>query len=178
MKIISCNYSGNIPGVGRGPIENRPVSDAVYKQLTAMGFPITIKTSKATPSIKKVVRVMNVQTIEEKRAEKISATVEKAPIAKERVVPTQVEEIKEVTPVEEAVQTVVEEKVETVDQVEAEVQAEVEAKTEQKVYTSEELNAMSITELDALVPAEVTRPSRYGKPWLIKQYLAYVSAVG
>jgi hypothetical protein len=178
MKIISCNYTGNIPGVGRGPVTNVKISDGLYNQLRNMGFALRITTNKVDPIVN-VTKSMHVPSLEEKRAatladtSKAQATPSKpAPVKKEAPKveePVKVEEKKEEVKVEE-VKEVVESPVAEV----AETPVEAAPETEKKQLTKEDLENLSEEELEALIPENVKRPVRYGKKWLLKTAVNYI----
>jgi putative cell wall-binding protein len=154
MKVVSTNYTGVIPGIGKGPFTNKCISDQLFNTVRNLGYPVTITSVKAKP---KVV-VQNVsQKVEKKPITKVEEsikTAEKIATETAKQVDAQLE-----TPKEEP-------KVETVETIET--------VTEAKGLTKEELEAKTVEELDSYLSAlkEVKRPIRYGKPWLIKQILA------
>lgn len=173
MKIISCNYTGNIPGVGRGPVTNVKISDGLYNQLRNMGFALRITTNKVDPIVN-VTKSMHVPSLEEKRAatladtSKAQATPSKpAPVKKEA---PKVEESAKVEEKKEEVKEVVESPVAEV----AETPVEAAPEAEKKQLTKEDLENLSEEELEALIPENVKRPVRYGKKWLLKTAANYI----
>jgi putative cell wall-binding protein len=154
MKVVSTNYTGVIPGIGKGPFTNKCISDQLFNTVRNLGYPVTITSVKAKP---KVV-VQNVsQKVEKKPITKVEESIKTAEkIATETAKPAnaQLETPKE-EPKVDAVETI-----ETV--------------TEAKGLTKEELEAKTVEELDSYLSSlkEVKRPIRYGKPWLVKQILA------
>jgi len=185
MKIVSCNYTGNIPGIGRGPVTNVTISDAVYNQLRNMGFALRISPSKVDPIVS-VTKSMHVPSLEEKRAatladssktqqpaakptpvKKAAPKVEEAPV-EEKKEEVKVEEIKEASVQEPVVEEA------PVMEVTTEAPAEPAPETEQKKLTVDDLEAMTVEELEALIPSDVKRPIRYGKKWLVKTAVNYI----
>jgi hypothetical protein len=161
MQIISCNYTGNIPGVGRGPVVNVKVSDAVYKQLVNLGFnlKLTVKKSAEQPKVA-LTKALHVPSLEEKRAATLAA-------AKETAAPTPVKEAKE-APKEVVEETKAPEVVE-----EPKVEETV-ATAAPKVFTKDNIDEATDEELEAIIPADVKRPVRYGRKWLLKTAVNYV----
>ena len=163
MKIVSTNYTGVIPGIGKGPFTNKQISDQLYNSIRNLGYPVTITSVKAKP---KVV-VQNVsQKVEKKPVTKVDEAVKTA----EKIA---TETAKPVESVEE--KPVVQEEVEAAPVTEPKTEAPAEAtleNTEVVPYTKEYLEGLEVEELDKILSADVKRPIRYGKPWLIKQILA------
>ena len=172
MKIISCNYTGNIPGIGRGPVTNVKISDSLYNQLRNMGYNLRITVAKATPVVQ-VTKAMHVPSLEEKRAATLADTDSKAAAAT-KISPLKktAPEVKEESPkVEEQAETKVEETAP------AEVQEqtpEVKEEAPAKTFTTENLEEATDEELEAIIPADVKRPIRYGRKWLLKTAANYV----
>ena len=161
MQIISCNYTGNIPGVGRGPVVNVKVSDAVYKQLVNLGFnlKLTVKKSIEQPKVA-LTKALHVPSLEEKRAATLAA-------AKETAAPAPVKEAKE------APKEVVEEP-KAPEAVEEPKVEETVATAAPKVFTKDNIDEATDEELEAIIPADVKRPVRYGRKWLLKTAVNYV----
>lgn len=173
MKIISCNYTGNIPGVGRGPVTNVKISDALYKQLCNMGYNLRLTLSKAEPIEQPkvaVTKAMHVPSLEEKRAATLSAS--------ESSTPAKISPLKKATAEEAKVETPKEEP--KVEETQPEVKAEEAPKVEEqpaeeaKTFTADNLAEATDEELEALIPADVKRPVRYGRKWLLKTAVNYV----
>jgi len=166
MKIVSTNYTGVIPGIGKGPFTNKCISDQLYNQVRNLGYPVVITSVKAKP---KVV------------VQNVSQKVDKKPITKVEEAVKTAEKIATETakPVEKPVEEQPKEAVATAKEPEV-VDATVESKeTQETVSTNkrskEALEAMDVKELDKMLTeldAGLKRPVRYGKPWLIKQIMA------
>lgn len=179
MKIISCNYTGNIPGIGRGPVTNVKISDSLYNQLRNMGYNLRITVAKATPVVQ-VTKAMHVPSLEEKRAATLADTDSKAATAtKISPLKKSASEVKEETPAQVEESPKVEEQVET--KVEEATPAEVQEPTPEvkeeapaKTFTAENLEEATDEELEAIIPADVKRPVRYGRKWLLKTAANYV----
>jgi len=161
MKVVSTNYTGVIPGIGKGPFTNKCISDQLFNTVRNLGYPVTITSVKAKP---KVV-VQNVsQKVEKKPITKVEESIKTA----EKIATETAKQVDtQLTGKTQAPETPKEEpKVEAVETIET--------VTEAKGLTKEELEAKTAEELDAYLSAlkEVKRPIRYGKPWLIKQIIA------
>ena len=171
---ISIDYTGIIPGLGRGPFTNIPISNTVYARLKAIGYPIKVLSSDkiirntvkkpAAPSEQTVVAKPATPIPEKNTTATINANVVlSAPV---KSVPITVEVAKPEEP--EVNSKVVEEKVE-------EPKVEAVVKPEVKTITVEDLDGMTKEDLDKLLCVYTTdRPSRYGKPWLIKMLKTYI----
>ena len=169
MKVVSTNYTGVIPGIGKGPFTNKQISDQLYKTVCALGYPVVITGVKVKP---KVV-VQNVsQKVERKPATKVEESViaaekiatETAKPAETPVTPVQVEATPE--PVANT---------EPVKEPEAPAEAVVDTVTTPEKLDKATLESKTVEELDDYLKAiapDVKRPLRYGRPWLIKQILA------
>ena len=170
MKIVSCNYTGNIPGIGRGPVINVKISDSLYKQLSNMGYNLRITVSKASP-VAQVTKVMHVPSLEEKRAAKLADADNNTPSAKVSSPKKDVPETKDETKTtKEPAQVEESSKAESTEAAQTEVAEE----TPKKTFTSENLEEATDEELEAIIPKDVKRPVRYGRKWLLKTALTYV----
>jgi hypothetical protein len=178
MKVVSCNYTGNIPGVGRGPVTNVKISDALCKQLANMGFSLQITVSKAEPVEQPriaVTKSMHVPSLEEKRAATL-ASAEQSP-AKISPLKKSTEEAKAEEPKEEVkVEETVEQPAEVVNEAPTEEapKSEEQPAEEKKTFTKDNISEATDEELEAIIPADVKRPVRYGRKWLLKNAVNYV----
>jgi len=157
MKIVSTNYTGVIPGIGKGPFTNKQISDQLYNSIRNLGYPVTITSVKAKPKV--VVQNIS-QKVEKKPVTKVDEAVKTAEkIATETAKPVEEKPVQEVAaPVPEP-------------ETEASAPAEIK-EGELQPYTKEYLEGLEVAELDKILSADIKRPIRYGKPWLIKQILA------
>ena len=160
---ISIDYTGIIPGLGRGPFTNIPISNTVYARLKAIGYPIKVL------STDRIIRNTVKKTVasgEQPVAIKVPATVVKpAPV---------IVEVKQEEPVECTAGYV---EVVKEQPVEAPVAEEIKAEPNviPKKVSKEDLDGMTKEELDKLLYVYTTeRPTRYGKPWLIRMLKTYV----
>jgi len=161
---VTIDYTGIIPGLGRGPFTNIPISNTAYSRLKAIGYPIKVLNSNTIVrkvSAKKVTPITNTNP-----SVTLTSSKSAKPETVEAVAPA---EINKTTVVEKPKKEVVEEpKIEAV--VEPEVTTEVTEQEEAKVLSAKDLDNMTKEELDKLLYVYTTdRPSRYGKPWLIKK---------
>lgn len=169
---ISIDYTGNIPGLGRGPFANIAISNTTYARLKAIGYPIKVLEANkiVKPTIIKNANVINTPAPKVMLSSKVEKEEPKKEEKPEINKITKVESApKVVTPAAKPVEVKVEEpKVEAV--VEPEVVKEEAKVLETKVLKVEDLDNMDKEELDKLLYVYITdRPSRYGKPWLIKK---------
>lgn len=178
MKVVSCNYTGNIPGVGRGPVTNVKISDALCKQLVNMGFNLRITISKAEPIEQPKVTVtksMHVPSLEEKRAATLATAEQpsaKISPLKKSTEETKVEEPKKEVMAEEAVKQPTE--VTNESPAEEATKSEEKPAEEKKTFTKDNISEATDEELEAIIPADVKRPVRYGRKWLLKTAADYV----
>jgi hypothetical protein len=168
MKVVSTNYTGVIPGIGKGPFTNKCISDQLFNTVRNLGYPVMITGVKAKPKV----AIQNIsQKVEKKPATKVEESIKAAEkIATETAKPVE-------TPTTPAVASPAVEAPAPVAETPAEVkeEAKVETVTEAVKLSKEELQAKTVEELDDYLKAiapDLQRPLRYGKPWLIKQITA------
>lgn len=178
---ISIDYTGIIPGLGRGPFTNIPISNTVYARLKAIGYPLKVLSSDkiirntvkkpAAPSEQTVVDKPATPTPEKNTVNVDSKVVVSAPVVKPAPV---IVEVKQEEPTESTAGyfEVIEEH-----PVEAPVAEEVKSEPNviPKKVSKEDLEGMTKEELDELLSQYTSeRPYRYGKPWLIKMLKTYI----
>jgi len=159
---ISIDYTGIIPGLGRGPFTNIPISNTVYARLKAIGYPIKVLSTDRI--IRNTVK-KTVAPVAQPVVAKPVPVVEPAPV---------IVEVKQEEPVECTAGYV---EVVKEQPVEAPVAEEIKAEPNviPKKVSKEDLDGMTKEELDELLSQYTSeRPSRYGKPWLIRMLKTYV----
>jgi len=165
MKVISTDYKGVIPGLGKGPFTNVKISDILFANLHKLGYPVVETSSSPKPKV--IVTNVSAPVAPKKAVTKAEEAVKEAEVAS-----TQPEEVIEAPKTEEvAVEPVTEAPAEEVAEVVAPETAEPMIEVTEKP-TKEELEAMEQSQLEEILGPDVKRPLRYGKPWLIKQILA------
>ena len=141
MLIVRCNFNGQIPFLGRGPVARRKLEESKYASLKAMGYPVEIIPLDAPVS------PIAVETVAE---EVVVQPVETA----ENSAPVETEQPVTDVPVENA-----------------QTEAPAEETSDVKALTEEELNELSEDDLKSMLPADVKLPPKAGKKWIIKQLL-------
>jgi len=160
---ISIDYTGIIPGLGRGPFTNIAISNTLYARLKAIGYPIKVLSSNRI--IRNTVGRKPVNVNEGVKPENVSTAKVEVPEAKPEFKPVE----RTAAPKQETV--------EEAPVVQSTPVEEAPAEVEEKKIDVSSLDEMTKEELDAMLNEYTTdRPGRYGKPWLIKTLKSYLNA--
>lgn len=156
---VNCNYTGKIPGIGKGPLVNACISTIQYESLKAQGFPLEVVKAVKHAIVKPVVTLKTVlPTIEERKVEKaVEAAKEAAASVAEKTVKAAESVEKKVAEAAATVKTVAE---------------------EVRTYSEKQLSVTEVSKLEEILKnlvtskkADIKYPARYGTKWLVKQIL-------
>jgi len=165
---ISIDYTGIIPGLGRGPFTNIAISNTVYARLKAIGYPLKVLSSDKI--IRNTVKKPAAPVVQPVVAKPATPATEKgtAKVDVDVVMSAPVDSV----PITVEVKKTEEPEINTCGYCEVVEETPVEAT---KQVAKEDLYGMTKEELDELLNKYTTeRPSRYGKPWLIKMLKTYI----